>query len=71
MNQIQLQIIDKTESGYHVKLFLDGKNSGILYLTEEQFYFVRKALQAESYSQDKEFEVVDPFEEEISEDELD
>jgi len=38
MNNFLLKVVDKTNSNnYHCKIFVDGNESGILYLTENQF----------------------------------
>lgn len=69
MNHLHLQVIDKSKSNcYHVKLFVDEQECGILYLKEEQFYFFKKALQVECSSKDVQFDVSDPFSDDTEED---
>lgn len=70
MNNLHLQVVDKNSSNYHVKLFVDEKESGIFYLNEEQFLFFKKALQQQSVFNDIEFNVSDPYsdEEDLEED---
>jgi len=72
MNNLRLQIIDKSSTNcYHVKVFVNEQESGILYLSEEQFFFFQKALQKESNEKDINFEVEDPFSDEDAEFDLD
>lgn len=73
MNQIHLQVVDKNiNNNYHVKLFIDQKESGIFYLNEDQYFFFRKALQHQSTHDDVQFNVSDPYsDEEDSEESLD
>jgi hypothetical protein len=38
MNNFLLKVVEKTNNNnYHCKVFVDGNESGILYLTEDQF----------------------------------
>lgn len=37
MNILTLTVVDISKSSYHVKLSIDEKESGIIYLTSEQF----------------------------------
>lgn len=72
MNNLRLQVIDKSSNNsYHVKVFVDEQESGILYLKEDQFFFFQKALQLESNNKDINFSVNDPFSEEDFDSELD
>ena len=73
MNHIHLQVVDKNSSNnYHIKLFVDQKESGIFYLNEEQYFFFKKALQQQSCREDINFDVSDPYsDEEDTAEELD
>lgn len=45
MNSLSLIVTDQSASGaYHVKMVVDEKESGILYLTPEQFSFISKSF---------------------------
>ena len=38
MNNFLLKVVEKTNSNnYHCKVYVDGNESGIMYLTEDQF----------------------------------
>lgn len=52
MNSLSLTVTDQSASGaYHVRMIVDEKESGILYLTPEQFAFISKSFW-QSCSQD-------------------
>lgn len=70
MNNLSLVVTDKTSSGsYHVKILINEKDSGILYLTSDQFDFFVKALWKASSFSNFVFNVENPFEEvELDED---
>jgi len=62
MNSVSLVVADQTPGGsLHVKLFLDEKESGILYLNEEQFITLTKFLRTSCYESEINFDVENPF----------
>lgn len=70
MNSLSLVVTDQSNSGsYHVKVLIDEKDSGILYLTSDQFDFFVKSLWKASTINNFTFNVENPFDEiELDED---
>jgi len=62
MNKFLLQVVDQSSSGsLHVKLILDSKESGILYLSQEQFDAICSGMKAYCYENDLSFSIENPF----------
>lgn len=62
MNNILLKVVDQSSGGsYHIKLFVDEKETGIFYLNEEQFDFFVKSLKSHSLENGVVFSVENPF----------
>ena len=62
MRAVSLVVADQTPGGaYHVKLFLDEKESGILYLNESQLFTLTKFLRSSCFESDINFELENPF----------
>lgn len=71
MNSISLIVTDQSGSGsYHVKMVVDEKESGILYLTPEQFAFISKSLWRSCTQDGAAFNAENPFDcEDLEDDE--
>jgi len=64
MNNLSFIVTDQSASGsYHVKVLINEKDSGILYLTTEQFDFFVKSLWKSSTLNNFIFNVENPFDE--------
>ena len=62
MRSISLIVADQTPGGsLHVKMFIDEKESGILYLNEDQFLLLSKFLRSSCLENDINFDVENPF----------
>lgn len=62
MNKIELQVTEQSGSGsYHVKLVLDSKESGILYLNQEQLDAVASSFKSYCYENNLSFLLENPF----------
>jgi hypothetical protein len=69
MNSISLIVTDQSGSGsYHVKMVVDEKESGILYLTPDQLAFISKSLWRSCTQDGVTFNAENPFDCEDSED---
>jgi len=56
MNKIELQLVDTHgEDTYHVKVLVNGKDVGILYLNEEEGEIITKLLQRGATASDAQF----------------
>jgi len=62
MNSFHLQVVDQSASGsLHVKLIIDSKESGILYLSQEQLDAISGGLKSYCYENDLSFSIENPF----------
>jgi len=69
MKSVSLIVADQTPGGsLHVKLFLDEKESGILYLNEEQFHTLGKFLRSSCFESNIDFEIENPFDSDSGDD---
>jgi hypothetical protein len=56
MNKIELQLVDTHgDDTYHVKVLVNGKDVGILYLNEEEGEIITKLLQRGAAASDAQF----------------
>lgn len=70
MNSILITVVDRTASGsYHVKLYIDEKESGIFYLSPDQLNIFAKIFKTGAYNEDVSFILENPYED--SEEDLD
>jgi hypothetical protein len=64
MNSVSLIVVDQTSSGCnHIKIIIDEKDSGILYLTSDQFDFISKSLWRACTNEGIPFDIKNPFDE--------
>jgi len=64
MNSISLVVVDQSASGsYHIKVLMDEKDSGILYVSSDQFDFIVKSFWRSCTSNGISFNVENPFDE--------
>lgn len=62
MSSLSLVVADQSESGsYHVKILVDDKDSGILYVSPEQFDFIVKSFWRSCTQENISFNVDNPF----------
>jgi hypothetical protein len=62
MNNIELLVTEQSGSGsYHVKLVLDSKESGILYLSKQQLEAVASSFKSYCYENNLSFLLENPF----------
>ena len=62
MNSIAIVVVDQSASGsYHVKVLVDEKDSGFLYLSSEQFDFFVKSFWRSCSNNGVSFSVENPF----------
>jgi hypothetical protein len=70
MNNVHLLVVDQSSSGsYHVKVIVDSKESGILYLSSEQFNLFSSGIKNICYENNVSFLVENPFDIETEDDE--
>jgi hypothetical protein len=70
MNNVNLLVVDQSSSGsYHVKILIDSKESGILYLSSDQFNLFSAGLKHICYENNISFLVENPFDIEAEDDE--
>lgn len=68
MNNILISVVDRSSSGsYHVKLYIDEKESGIFYLSPEQLHSFTKILRNGCNTYDTTFVLENPYDENFSE----
>jgi len=64
MNNLSLVVTDQTDTGcYHVKLLINEKDSGILYIEPSQFDFVVRSFWRACTSEGIPFNIENPFDE--------
>lgn len=69
MNSVRLVVTDQVPNGsYHTKLFLDEQESGILYLTPEQFLKVSQCFKSFCYENSLSFDIENPFDIDLNDD---
>jgi len=62
VNSFHLLIVDQSSSGsLHVKLEIDSKESGILYLSQKQFDAICDGMKSYCYENNLSFSVENPF----------
>lgn len=62
MNKIELLVTEQSNSGsYHVKLVLDSKESGILYVNKEQLDAIASSFKSYCYENNLSFVLENPF----------
>jgi len=62
MSSFSLVVVDQSASGsYHVKILVDEKDSGILYVTPDQFDFIVKAFWKNCTAEGISFNIENPF----------
>ena len=62
MNKIELVVTEQSNNGsFHVKLILDSKESGILYLNKQQLDSIAESFKSYSYENDVSFRLENPF----------
>lgn len=67
MNNILISVVDRSASGsYHVKLYIDEKESGIFYLSPEQLHTFAKILRNGCSIHDTTFILENPYDENFS-----
>jgi hypothetical protein len=70
MNNVHLLVVDQSNNGsYHVKVIVDSKESGILYLSSEQFHIFCTGIKNACYENNVFFLVENPFDVESEDDE--
>jgi len=63
MSSFSLIVIDQSASGsYHVKILVNEKESGILYVAPDQFNFIVKSFWKSCTQENVSFNVENPFE---------
>lgn len=67
MNNILISVVDRSASGsYHVKLYIDEKESGIFYLSPEQLHSLVKIMRNGCGIYDTTFVLENPYDENFS-----
>lgn len=62
MSELELIVTGKTlHGGVHVQVNIDKDDSGVLYLTREQFINLSSLLQTGCFNKDVDFKLVDPY----------
>lgn len=62
MNKIELLVTEQSGNGsFHVRLLLDSKESGILYLNNEQLDGLSESFKSYCYENDLSFRLENPF----------
>ena len=62
MNNISLVVSDKSvNNSFHVKLFVDEQDVGVLYLNENQLHFLSRALKTSSQEEGISYFLENPF----------
>lgn len=56
---VQFVIIGKTKASYHISVDIDGKNAGILYLTENEKKELSAAMRLRAIQGNFEFCIID------------
>jgi hypothetical protein len=70
VNNILISVVDRSTSGsYHVKLYIDEKESGIFYLSPDQLHSLVKILRNGCSTYDTTFVLENPYDENFSEEE--
>jgi len=64
VNSVLISVVDQTANGsYHVKLYIDEKESGIFYLSPDQLNGFAKIFRTGSYNENISFILENPYEE--------
>ena len=62
MSSLSLVVVDQSAAGsYHVKIIVDEKDSGILYVAPDQFDFIVKSFWRSCTQENVSFNVENPF----------
>lgn len=63
MNSILISVVDRTTNGsYHVKLYIDEKESGIFYLSPDQLNILARIIRAGTFNDSISFVLENPYE---------
>lgn len=63
MNNILISVVDRSTNGsYHVKMYIDEKESGIFYLSPDQLTAFTKIFRSGTYNENISFILENPYE---------
>jgi len=63
VNSILISVVDRTTNGsYHIKLYIDEKESGIFYLSPDQLNTLSRILRAGTFNDSISFVLENPYE---------